>query len=240
MKLTCLLPIRNGALELPEYLESALFFCDSIIALDDGSTDNTLEILQSCDKVEAVLTNPRRETYVGWNDRENRQKLLDAAAIFKPDWIIWIDADERLEKSDSEALRKFLECEAQLQTAYCLEVLRVIGDLQTYDRDGFWVPRLYSFEPNLLLPSEELHLDLMPVQFEIGARVRTSLRLLHKAGITNERRQERYNKYVESDPDRKWLPEDAYQRLLDPPRHTKSVEPRDPARSVVLGCVDDS
>ena len=234
MMLTCLLPVRNGAEDLPEYLNRALRFCDNIVALDDGSTDSTLEILKSTPGVELVLTNPRRETYVGWNDRENRQRLLNAAANFGPDWVIWIDADEQLEESDSEVLRRFLECDAEADKAYCFEVLRVIDDLQTYDRHGFWVPRLYAYDRKLRLASEDLHLDLMPIQFTPDARVKTSLRLLHKAGMTADRRQQRYHKYLESDPDRRWLSENDYLRLLDPPKRTKRVKRRDPRDPVVL------
>jgi glycosyltransferase involved in cell wall biosynthesis len=43
--LVCLLPVRNGADDLPAYLQSVAGFADAVVALDDGSTDTTRELL---------------------------------------------------------------------------------------------------------------------------------------------------------------------------------------------------
>jgi glycosyltransferase involved in cell wall biosynthesis len=234
MKLTCLLPVRNGEEELHEYLLSVTGFADEIIALDDGSTDSTREILEDCPAVTKIISNPRRETYFGWNDYENRSKLLSCAETSNPNWIIWIDADERLEKSDAGVLRHFLETEAQKRVPYSLEVLRAVGDLSHYDRCAFWVPRLYSYESGLTLKPRKLHLDLIPLEFGDIAPKRTSLRLLHKAGIDEESRQKRYRKYLESDPDREWLSEDHYRNLLHVPRNIKPVTARVEGAAIVI------
>src|SRR3954470_24264977 len=86
-KLICLLPVRNAEDDLPGYLESVGRFAHAVIALDDGSTDRTREILESSPLVKLVLINPPRPSYVGWDDSANRNRLLAAAADFSPDWI---------------------------------------------------------------------------------------------------------------------------------------------------------
>jgi hypothetical protein len=82
--LVCLLPARNAVADLPGFLESAEGFCDAIVALDDGSTDDTASVLAKSTLVKVLLRNPRREDYRGWDDYENRSRLLAAAADLDP------------------------------------------------------------------------------------------------------------------------------------------------------------
>lgn len=232
MKLVCLLPVRNGASDLELYLESVSQYADGLIALDDGSTDETYEILSRHPLALETIRNPRRETYVGWSDVENRRRLLKAAEAHAPDWIIWIDADEMLEPSDAAVLSSFIETEARPGVAYSFEVLRMIDDLTTYDKCAMWVPRLYSFAPGYSFPDRELHFELIPEQFDFGSCVRTSMRILHRASLTEERRAARYRKYDECDPDRKW--QDSYENLLDPARNLKPLRPRQDGEPVII------
>ena len=43
----CLLPVRNGERDLPGWLASVRRFADVVVALDDGSTDRTFELLDA-------------------------------------------------------------------------------------------------------------------------------------------------------------------------------------------------
>lgn len=232
MRLICLLPVRNGANDLGLYLQSVGGYADGVVALDDGSTDETYDLLSSHPLVLETIRNPRRESYVGWSDVENRRRLLKAAEAHAPDWIIWIDADELLEPSDAAVLRSFIEKEADRGVAYSFEVLRMIDDLATYDKCAMWIPRLYSFAPGYTLPDRDLHFELVPEQFGSGNCVRTSMRILHKASLTEERRTARYRKYVECDPHRKW--QDSYENLLDPARNLKRLRSRQEGDPVII------
>ena len=79
-KLVCLLPVRNGEKDLPGYFESVARFADAVIALDDGSTDGTRALLDRHPLVATVLETPPRDSYAGWDDAMNRNRLLEAAA----------------------------------------------------------------------------------------------------------------------------------------------------------------
>lgn len=232
MKLLCLLPVRNGAPDLASYLESVSTYADGVLALDDGSTDETANALRDHPLVLEMLSNPRRDTYVGWDDLANRTRLLRAAERFSPDWIIWVDGDEVLEPSDAAVIRRFLAEEAERDIAYSLEVLRMIDGMGTYDKCGMWKHRLYSFSPGFTFESNRLHFELVPKQFAPEARRRTTLRLLHKAGLTEQRRRARYEKYGECDANREW--QDSYEHLLDPPRNLKSIHPRFEGDPIIL------
>src|SRR3954471_17036378 len=144
-RLLCLLPARNAANDLSGFLESAGEFCDAVIALDDGSTDHTAEILFSSPLVKQLLRNPTREDYCGWDDSKNRNLLLEAAAELEPDWIISVDADERIDADDAAALRDFLARDALPGWAYGLRVFRMV-EAGRYDRADLWVYRLFAYE----------------------------------------------------------------------------------------------
>src|SRR5215207_4109597 len=103
IKLVCLLPVRNGEADLPGYLEAVEGLADAVVALDDGSTDGTRQILERHPLVKRVLVNPPRADYVGWDDAANRNRLLEAAADLAPDWILSLDADERIPPDDAAA-----------------------------------------------------------------------------------------------------------------------------------------
>ena len=46
MRVIALLPFRNEAHVLPSYLSSVVPLVEKIIAIDDGSTDNSVEIMK--------------------------------------------------------------------------------------------------------------------------------------------------------------------------------------------------
>ena len=74
--LLCLLPARNCAEDLPGYFDSVSSFADGVVALDDGSTDETSAILAAEPMVKVLRSNPRRHGYQGWDDARNRNDTL--------------------------------------------------------------------------------------------------------------------------------------------------------------------
>jgi glycosyltransferase involved in cell wall biosynthesis len=231
-RLVCLLPARNCALDLPEYFASVLHFADAVVALDDGSTDETREILRSHPLVDVMLTNPRRDTYAGWNDLENRNRLLAAADALDPDWIMSLDADERIVPEDGILLREFVETQAQRGTAYLFRVFRMIGSPRYYDHEDLWVGRLFSYEREQaqVFPHERLHFVPIPTSIPRSRWRKTSIRIQHLAGASEQRRRDRFQKYVAADPDRDFQSD--YEHLLEPPGPLKQWEPRPPALPV--------
>lgn len=87
MNLTAIVPAKNEAKFLPGCLES-LQFADQIIVIDDNSSDNTVEIAQQAGAT--VITHQ----WSGFSDQKNT-----AAARATGEWLLFIDADERVSKS---------------------------------------------------------------------------------------------------------------------------------------------
>ncbi|MFN8594311.1 MAG: glycosyltransferase [Thermomicrobiales bacterium] len=214
--IVCLLPVRNGEADLPGYLASVSRFADAVVALDDGSTDRTRELLRANPIVKRVLVNPPRPDYVGWDDAANRNRLLAAAAEFAPEWIISLDADERIPADDAAVLREFLEMEALPGLAYGCKVFRMWQDLDRYDPEGLWVYRLFAFAPGQRFPDQRLHFVPVPTSIPRERWVRTTIRIQHLAGLNEARRLARFEKYRQADPDNAF--QHSYRDLLEPPR----------------------
>ncbi len=196
--LLCLLPVRNGAPLLPDYLENAKLFADVVVALDDGSTDRTPEILKAAPIVKRLLTNPRREGYLGWDNNQNINRLLAAAEEFNPHWILQFDIDERLDPSEAEALIDFLKNHAQPGYGYGLECYRLNGD-ETYDPVIGPTWRLFAYEKGQRFEDVRLFGNQLPTNIPWDRWVMTSLRIKHYEA-NDEGHARRLAKYREADP----------------------------------------
>ena len=230
-ELVCLVPMRNCAADIDGYLESAARFADAVIALDDGSTDETAALLGEAALVTRVLRNERRDTYAGWDDAANRQRLLDAAVESGADWAMFLDADERIDPDDAAALSAFVTCDADPASAYGFRVHRMIGDAESYDRAGLWVYRMFAPRQGQRLPEEKLHLVPIPTAIPRTRWQKTTVRIQHLAGIDRTRRLARLRKYEEADPDRRWQ-RDYASHVLEPGT-VRPWQPR-PAELAVL------
>ena len=225
-RLVCLLPARNCAEDLPGYFASVERVADAVVALDDGSTDETAEFLRAHPLVHAVLANPRRTSFAGWDDAFNRNRLLAAAAELEPGWVLSLDADERIDAGDAAALRSFLEHEAREGHGYLFRVFRMINDEARYDGNGLWLGRLFSYEPGQTFPDDRLHFVPLPTAIPRSRWIKTTFRIQHLAGLTEERRRLRFEKYREADPDCAFQAN--YENLLRSPRGVKRWQTRSP------------
>jgi hypothetical protein len=223
--LLCLCPIRNGTRYLPEFLRSIMSYCDGLVALDDGSTDNTFATLEGSPIVRRLIRQPRRPSYAGWDDSSNRQKLLDAAQAFRPAWALFLDCDELIPADDAARLRFFLRG-ANVRLAYGFEVFRMIGDLTTYDKRDFWAYRLFALRAGQCLPHRKLHFAPVPTEISWRRFRRTTFRIQHRSSLTSQDRAARYEKYRQADPDCQW--QLGYDNLLSAPGSLKEWPARSP------------
>jgi glycosyltransferase involved in cell wall biosynthesis len=235
-RVTCLLPARNCVEDLPGYFESVTRFADAVVALDDGSTDETGEVLEAQPLVTVLLRNEARPTYAGWDDAANRNRLLGAAAELEPDWIVSLDADERIPADDAAALRRFIDEEALPGFAYGFNCYRMIDDLQHYDRIDQRVWRLFSHDPGQRFPDRGLHFFPIPTDIAKVRWLPTTVRIQHLAGMTEERRQARWEKYQQADPHRAWEPNYEYTRATPGERRAWAARPAD--LPVLAGSLD--
>ncbi|MFA6049688.1 MAG: glycosyltransferase [Candidatus Paceibacterota bacterium] len=87
MKVIALLPFKNEEKHLPTYLSNVKGCVDQIIAIDDGSTDKSREMLETAGAL--VISN---DTINGWGGM--RKKLLDLGRANGGTHFVCLDADE--------------------------------------------------------------------------------------------------------------------------------------------------
>ncbi len=234
-RLVSLLPVRNGAPYLPRHLASASVYADAIVALDDGSNDDTRELLDDDPLVKVILANPSRPSYRGWDDAANRNRLLEAASELNPEWVLFLDADESIPSDDGDALRSFLHCDAIAGLAYGLVHHRMWGDVE-YDEETRWIYRLFAWRPGLQVPDRKLHFNPVPDTIRDGLWVRTTIRVQHFGSSSDRHLLGRRQKYGDADPDGRYGSDQA--GMDDPPRRLVPWGPRPPGLAVLWAGAD--
>ena len=111
-RLTVVMIVRDEQETLAASVESVRAIADEILVVDLGSTDRTTELALEL----GVMVNN-----YGWeNDysapRNHSLRQADG------DWIMWLDAGERLNEESAESLRDFIDHDAQEQYVYRIVV----------------------------------------------------------------------------------------------------------------------
>jgi len=202
--IVALLPVRNAEADLDGYFASVERVCDAVVALDDGSIDRTANILEAHPLVKVLLRNPQREDYTAWDDSANRNRLLQAAGALNPEWIVSVDADERLDERDALDLRRFLLTDALPGCAYGMRHVPMWDDGRTFEPNYDWIYRIFSYEPGQRFSANRLHFAPVPTSIPRAFWIETTLRLQHLGEANPQRRLKRFLKYLEADPERRY------------------------------------
>jgi tetratricopeptide (TPR) repeat protein len=97
-RLSLCMIVRNEEEALPECLSSVQGLVDELIVVDTGSTDRTIEI------AERFGAKVRRFDWIDDFSAARNESIKHAAG----DWILWLDADDRLPQKYHAAIRRLL------------------------------------------------------------------------------------------------------------------------------------
>lgn len=112
VRLTVAMIVRDAADTLAESLKSVQAIADEMLVLDTGSVDQTLAIARR--RGAAVIQS-------AWTDDFSAARnLLIAQAA--GEWILWLDAGERMDEESALTLRRFVDREADRNKLYMLMV----------------------------------------------------------------------------------------------------------------------
>ncbi len=131
--------VRDEAGNLPALLATATGLVDDWVVVDTGSTDGTVRVARSLGA--RVVEDP-------WDDdfARSRNLSLELAAEARPDWIVILDGDDRVEKP--EALRASLEAAVGEVDVFVVQVESSVtprgGGAAVSER--FWQPRVFRGE----------------------------------------------------------------------------------------------
>ena len=127
MRLSVCMIVRNEESRLAAAIESVRAVADEIIVTDTGSTDNTIDLARSL--------GARVETFAWCDDFAAARNACAVHA--RGEWILWLDADEKLKPGNDAGLARDLADTRTL--AYQL----IREDFFTRDRPD-WFSEMYQ------------------------------------------------------------------------------------------------
>ncbi len=165
VRLVALLAFRDEAEYLPGYLRNVAPQVDGIVALDDGSTDGSADLLAGRPDVLELLRAPPGRAE--WDEVANYRALVEAAQRHGPGWAVSLDADERVERRfRARAERVIARGRRAGLTAYAVRLRELWGSPDTWRADGVWgrkgPPRLFELRPDHRFDERALHAGKVP------------------------------------------------------------------------------
>jgi len=208
-RLLALLTFHNEMRYLPDYFLNIAPHVDGIIALDDGSGDGSGEFVESQAAVMELIRLPRRQPHV-WDEPRNRRLLVEAALRHGADWLVVVDADERVElEFRKRAEAEMLKAEAD-GTLVLTAVMRELWNHADHFRcDGIWdgkrPARIFKARQDHQFDDRPLHGHWAPLNSLSDTTCREAdLIIYHLRMLTEFERRERQAKYHRLDPERQF------------------------------------
>jgi tetratricopeptide (TPR) repeat protein len=109
-KLSVAVIARDAESTIANALERVRAIADEIVVVDLGSRDRTCEIARK---------GASRVVAFAWNDDFAAARNF-ALKQLTGDWVLWLDADEELDRTDARELRKQLDTQADSKVAFSL------------------------------------------------------------------------------------------------------------------------
>lgn len=208
-RILALLAFRNEMRFLPDYFASVRSLVDGVVALDDGSTDGSTEFVAARPEVVELIRIPPRTPHE-WSDAVNHRRLVEASWRHAPDWVIGLDADERLEAGFRErAEKEIARARREGHRAYRVHVRELWDDPLLYRADGLWggksSARFFEARRDHEFHEQRLHCHWAPLNSrEHGDFPQADLFLYHLRMLREEDREARRARYDALDPEREF------------------------------------
>lgn len=242
MKIIVLCCFRDASAYLPEFIRHLSPHVDRFLFLDDRSaiphrtfSEDLIKGMMTC-KASLIQRSGRLagDDAPFSMESRNRSILLREALAEGADWVLTLDADERVELEFLKKMR-----------GWCLPAFDAIGfrlrdvwnSPNQYRTDGIWSEKRKTALWNVaatgaLLPSEGLHGPWIRNVDDCNV-VRLDASIYHLGSLTAELRTERVRRHETADPEHKWQADYSYLakedglklETIQPGRGWSEVEP---------------
>ena len=219
VRLLAVLAARDEMRFLPGWFANVAPHVDGVVALDDGSTDGTTELLQSRPEVvELIRRAPGR---AAWDEVGDYKALIAAAVQAQADWIVSLDADHRVEHEFRDRAERVIRRGGRLGlSGYAVHLRELWGGHDTYRADGIWGEkvrgRLFRARPDHEFDERALHAHKAPRQAQVLGRYPVAdLEVYHLRMLEPADREARRRRYETLDPDAAFQPGLGYAYLTD-------------------------
>ena len=199
--------VKNEERFIEKSLKSVMDICSEIVILADDSTDKTVEICSSFDKVVDIQT----QSNLPLNEVRDRNFLFQMGLKRNPDFILSVDGDEIFMPNASEILFEELDVLYPKHNVFKFQFLTCWDTVDQIRFDGifgnYWQKRLLRTKNQ---PSDlkfnntanfgNLHCGSIPkdtVGFD--DQIRSNVKIFHLASIDQKLRQQKYDYYTKID-----------------------------------------
>ncbi len=146
---------------LPGWFRNVPPQVDGVVALDDGSSDGSGDLARAQSSVLEVLHVPARSPH-DWDESRNRRLLVEAAERHGADWVIAVDAEERLERGFRErAALEIATAERSGVLALAVHFRELWDAPDRWRADGIWggkrFARFFASRPDPEIDPRRVH-----------------------------------------------------------------------------------
>ncbi|MHB8076883.1 glycosyltransferase [Desulfosporosinus fructosivorans] len=165
-KIVCICQIYNELCKdnLERFVDYILPLVSDLVVYDDGSTDGSYEYMLS--RTPYVIRGTKNDFV---NERSHKQRLLQEALKLKPDFILWLDADEVLTANAAEKLQELCaHCDEHQMDAVNMHEINLWRSYSWRRLDSLydkgWFCRLWRVVPGICFNETKpgLHQPLFP------------------------------------------------------------------------------
>ena len=199
--------VKNEERFIEKSLKSVLDICSEVVILDDNSTDKTVEICSSFDKVVDIQTVSDSTL----NEVRDRNALLQMGLKRNPDFILSVDGDEIFMPNSAEILFEEIDILYPKNNVFEFQFLTCWDTIEQIRFDGifgnYWQKRLFKVKnqsTDLKFKNTanfgNLHCGSVPKNI-IGFDnpTRSNVKIFHMASIDETLRQQKYEYYTKID-----------------------------------------
>jgi glycosyltransferase involved in cell wall biosynthesis len=223
-RITLSMVVKN---ESGRYLKQALerhrLYIDDAVIIDDGSTDDTIDIcLQALTGIPVKLI--RNEVSKFSNEITLRKQQWEETLSVNPQWILNLDADEWFEDRFTTEIRQLLD---QSNTHAISFRLYDFWTNTAYREDNNWQahlfyrPFLLRYNPDFTYVWKETpqHCGRFPENIYQLPNELSNLRLKHFGWVNVADRLQKFNRYMLLDPDAVYGLKEQYLSIIDSNPH---------------------
>lgn len=192
---------------------------DEAVIIDDGSSDNTVEMCKSILKDIPLHIIENKDSLFS-SESVLRKKQWSETIKTNPDWILNIDADELLEDRFWETAQKQID-----NTEYDIYCFRLydMWNSTHYREDEYWNahsiyrPLLIRYQPKFhyLWNESNQHCGRFPMNIFSFKKSEIAARIQHLGWATEEDREAKFKRYQDLDPDAIYGIKEQYDSILD-------------------------
>lgn len=207
MKIICLCCFRNAHSYLPEFFSHLREYVDGFIVMNDRSDMADDSIAVTLDLKVITMLRRRSQNYAPFAyEQQNRRILLGEAGDEGADWVLCLDADERLELNFLRSMREL--CESRSTSVISVRVRDIWNKYGEFRTDGIWGNKRKSIlfdlnycddykNPPIGLHQPWVNTTIQPVEH-------TDFNLYHLGSATGPLRAKRVRQHNQADPDKRW------------------------------------